>query len=86
MPIMEYLGQAPHQPVTIDKTIITVGTVVIDAAQAQNDGETVIDIYQRTDGGYQQSGPGNFAITIAIPERRATPLDMDAVRITVWPI
>ena len=86
MPIMEYLGQAPHHQPTIDKTIITIGSVAIDAAQAQGDGETVIDIYQRTDGGYQPSGPGNFALTIAIPARRAAPLDMDAVRITVWPI
>lgn len=90
----------PGQPVadfSVSGAIIVIAGVSIDCAKRQNEGTVNVEI-RRNAGGAQEGGNGAYLAQIAIPARRyvsvpgedealpvATPLDPNAIEITLWP-
>lgn len=71
MAIMKLQGAGPHHDVSVRGTEITVGTIAVDAAAKQGDGETIVDVYVKKDGIYSlKATNAAFAANIIIPARR----------------
>lgn len=74
MAIMKLQGAGPHHDVAVRGTEITVGTIAVDAAAKQGDGETIVDVYVKKDGSYSLKAANAafaaFAANIIIPARR----------------
>lgn len=70
MAILKLMGAGPHHDFAVRGAEITIGTVTVDAAAHQSDGNTNVDVYVKKDGSYALKGPGAFAANVVIPGRR----------------
>ena len=70
MAILKLMGAGPHHDFAVRCAEITIGTVTVDAAAHQSDGNTNVDVYVKKDGSYALKGLGAFAANVVIPGRR----------------
>jgi hypothetical protein len=69
MAMIKTMGPGPHSDFSVDGTVISVGELIIDATDYQDDSERIVDVYRNTDGSLSLDGPGAFVLNIRIPAR-----------------
>ncbi|MCW5222410.1 hypothetical protein D5041_01995 [Verminephrobacter aporrectodeae subsp. tuberculatae] len=69
MAILKQMGAGPHHDWAVRGTEIRIGSVTVDAAAHQGEGDTIVDVYVKPDGSYALQGPGAFAANITIRGR-----------------